>query len=368
MFAIVGILLGLGMVAGLASPAFAQIPDQQALSSVKEWADSICVSVPLQQNKTVAGANAKVDLGLIAKLLSLGGLGGSVGADYQKEVSAGVLQKDLATAIQNSNNCRLEVLRLLLGQTRGDANVAKVLPQRNLSPVAAATAVPAPTRGTGSLTRDDREAARLYKLAADQGYASAQASLGVFYEQGRGGLPKNDREAARLYRLAADQGHATAQANLGLLYWQGRGGLPRDEIAAARLYKLAADQGSATGQVSLGFCYSQGRGGLPKDEREAARLYRLAADRGNARALNNLGFYYSGGRGGLRKDEREAARLYKLAADKGDAQAQMNLGIFYEQGRGGLPKDEREAARLYKLAADQGNASAQARLARLFAR
>jgi TPR repeat protein len=45
---------------------------------------------------------------------------------------------------------------------------------------------------------DDREAARLYKLAADQGNASAQYNLGVFYESGRGGLPQDDCEAACL--------------------------------------------------------------------------------------------------------------------------------------------------------------------------
>ena len=50
------------------------------------------------------------------------------------------------------------------------------------------------------------EAARLYKLAADQGNASGQVKLGRFYEEGRGGLPQNKPEAARLYKLAADQG------------------------------------------------------------------------------------------------------------------------------------------------------------------
>jgi TPR repeat protein len=61
---------------------------------------------------------------------------------------------------------------------------------------------------------DDSEAARLYKLAADQGDAQGQVNLGAFYETGRGGLPKDEREAARLYRLAADQGNVYAQAGL----------------------------------------------------------------------------------------------------------------------------------------------------------
>ena len=64
------------------------------------------------------------------------------------------------------------------------------------------------------MTQDDREAARLYKLAADQGNADAQAYLGNLYERGVGGLAKDEREAARLYKLAADQGNAYAQAKL----------------------------------------------------------------------------------------------------------------------------------------------------------
>jgi TPR repeat protein len=79
----------------------------------------------------------------------------------------------------------------------------------------------------------------------------AQVSLAAFYETGRGGLPKDDREAARLYKLAADQGNAAAQAYLGIFYEQGRGGLPKDDREAARLYKLAADQGNVYAQAGL---------------------------------------------------------------------------------------------------------------------
>jgi TPR repeat protein len=57
------------------------------------------------------------------------------------------------------------------------------------------------------LAKNDQQAARLYKLAAEQGYAPGQYNLGRFYETGRGGLAQNDREAARLYSLAAEQGY-----------------------------------------------------------------------------------------------------------------------------------------------------------------
>jgi TPR repeat protein len=86
------------------------------------------------------------------------------------------------------------------------------------------------------------EAVRLYKLAADQGYASAQFNLGqwlsvaftshntlipclhvgeilvlfagVCYEQGTV-VAKDCVEATRLYALAAEQGDPDAQYNLG---------------------------------------------------------------------------------------------------------------------------------------------------------
>jgi TPR repeat protein len=212
--------------------------------------------------------------------------------------------------------------------------------------------------GYGGLEKNDQEAARFYKLAADQGYAVAQYNIGRFYEIGRGGLAKNDEEAARLYKLAADQGFAVAQTSLGVLFEIGRGGLAKNDEEAARLYKLAADQGYATAQYNLGRFYEIGRSGLVKNDQEAARLYKLAADQGYAAAQTNLGVLYESGRGGLAKNDEEAARLYKLAADQGYAVAQYNLGRFYEIGRGGLAKNDEEAARLYKLAADQGYAVA----------
>jgi hypothetical protein len=111
----------------------------------------------------------------------------------------------------------------------------------------------------------DREADRLFKLAADQGHAWAQAALGNFPEHGRGSLTKDDREAARLYKLAADQGDANALASLGLFYQQGRGGLPKDDGEAARLFRLAADQRDAFAQVNLGLFLGISASGLRVD-------------------------------------------------------------------------------------------------------
>lgn len=95
------------------------------------------------------------------------------------------------------------------------------------------------------------EAFRLLKLAADQGSAIAQLTLGTMYENGQGGLAKNEQEAVRLYKLAVAQGLPIAQDVLGESYEDGTGGLPQDKQEAARLYKLAADQGFELAQADL---------------------------------------------------------------------------------------------------------------------
>jgi hypothetical protein len=84
------------------------------------------------------------------------------------------------------------------------------------------------------------------------GYAAARASLGAFYANGMGGLARDDREALRLFQLAAEQHNAVGESNLGFFYLTGRGGVPKDESEAARLFKLAADKGEAGAQFGLG--------------------------------------------------------------------------------------------------------------------
>ena len=80
-----------------------------------------------------------------------------------------------------------------------------------------------------------------FRLAAEQGLASAQFNLGLMYDEGRG-VPQDDQEAVKWYRLAADQGDALAQNNLGLMYRNGRG-VPQDYVRAHMWVNLAAAQG-----------------------------------------------------------------------------------------------------------------------------
>jgi TPR repeat protein len=51
------------------------------------------------------------------------------------------------------------------------------------------------------------------KRLAEQGDVYAQTVLGLMYADGEG-VPENDAEAVKGYRLAAEQGDASAQSNL----------------------------------------------------------------------------------------------------------------------------------------------------------
>jgi hypothetical protein len=73
-----------------------------------------------------------------------------------------------------------------------------------------------------------------------QGVDEAQIQLGVCYDIGMGVL-QSHREAARLWRLAADQGHTAAQVLLGRMLVEGSAvGAPADVRAGAKLIARAA--------------------------------------------------------------------------------------------------------------------------------
>ncbi|MDQ0327055.1 TPR repeat protein [Rhodopseudomonas julia] len=75
----------------------------------------------------------------------------------------------------------------------------------------------------GTVVADEGKARRFYSYAASYfADPEAQFQLGMMYLNGRGG-EKNDRQAARWLKLAADKGHAQAQAEFGRLLFDGIG-------------------------------------------------------------------------------------------------------------------------------------------------
>ncbi|MBQ5793628.1 MAG: SEL1-like repeat protein [Clostridia bacterium] len=201
------------------------------------------------------------------------------------------------------------------------------------------------------------DAIRCYKLAAEQGHAAAQYSLGYCYRNGYG-VTKSDKEAAKWYKLAAENGDADAQCGLGYMYENGIG-VGKNLSEAIRLYRLSAEQGDKIAQTNLGLSYANGRG-VTKSHTEAIKWYRKAADQKHPRAQNLIGdCYYFGN--GVNQSYPEAMKWYKLAADQGYADAQYNMGYCYRYGKG-VSKNHPEAVKWFRLAADQGHAGAQNKL------
>src|SRR5688572_4199957 len=69
---------------------------------------------------------------------------------------------------------------------------------------------------------------------AATGYAPDQFRLGVMFSYGID-VPENDAEAARWFRMAAEQGHPAAQHDLGWKYATGDG-IPEDDSAGVYWY------------------------------------------------------------------------------------------------------------------------------------
>jgi uncharacterized protein len=88
----------------------------------------------------------------------------------------------------------------------------------------------------------------------------SQYNLGVAYEKGLG-VSKDNNEAAKFYRKAAEQGIAKAQLNLAIQYVSGTGVI-RDYVQAYMWFNLAAKGGEINGKkgidiVSKGMTSSQ---------------------------------------------------------------------------------------------------------------
>jgi hypothetical protein len=87
------------------------------------------------------------------------------------------------------------------------------------------------------------DAARRYLLeAAKDGYVDAYFNLGAIYDKALG-VPRDPAEAAKWFKLAADQRDNQAQLNLAILYGRGDG-VPRDLEAADRWGRMAANNGN----------------------------------------------------------------------------------------------------------------------------
>lgn len=175
---------------------------------------------------------------------------------------------------------------------------------------------------------------------AERGDAEAQDNLGWSFYAGEG-VSKDEDEAVKWFRKAAEQGNVRAQWHLGHVYRFGTGAGIKDVNEGLKWWHKAAEGGEARAQWVLGAIYSTHekeedayRTGLIKDDREAVKWLRKSAEQGNANGEIYLAGMFERGEG-VPKDEEEAANWYRKAADQNIPEAQYDLGLLYAEGKVG---------------------------------
>ncbi|MTI00232.1 SEL1-like repeat protein [Roseibium sp. RKSG952] len=174
---------------------------------------------------------------------------------------------------------------------------------------------PATLQGT-NLPPDTVGSMALRKAAA-AGHPAAAFHVGAAYTNG-GVAHEDPAEAARWYRIAANQGLAPAQYRLGSLYEKGRG-VERDLDTARGLYERAALAGNAKAMHNLAVLHADGVARRP-DFRLAAQWFEKAALHGVNDSLFNLGILYARGLG-VEKDLVQSYKWFAIAARRGDSDA-----------------------------------------------
>jgi TPR repeat protein len=130
-------------------------------------------------------------------------------------------------------------------------------------------------RGEGT-ARDLPSAFSLLKTSAAAGQGPAMNTLGFWARDGVD-EPRNDAEAVKWFRQAAELRNEYGLANLGDMYWYGLGGLAVDHVEAVHLWRKSAYYDNPWGRLWLARALEKGDG-VPRDIPEALTQYRAVAN------------------------------------------------------------------------------------------
>ena len=193
--------------------------------------------------------------------------------------------------------------------------------------------------------QNEEEAAKWFKMSAEQGNSLAQCYLGVCYFNGFG-VQQNDIEAFKLIKMSAEQEDFEAWSLLGLLYFYGRG-VDKNAEEAIFWYRKAAIQGDPQAQYKLFECYLYGRG-TAKNIEEAKKWFK---------ACHSEDYWID-----LPwDDEKSAVKWFSKLAEQGNSKAQYHLGLCYLLGYG-VDKNVEEAVKWLEKAAKDELTDAQEEL------
>jgi TPR repeat protein len=189
---------------------------------------------------------------------------------------------------------------------------------------------------------------------------SAQARIGVLYDKGLG-VQRDENEALKWFRKAAEKNEPTAQFNVGFYYLCGRGSLPRNDQEAVRWFEKAAQQNQADAQHFMGYLLVTPPQQQPSSGKmtEGMHWLRKAADQGLAVSQHTLAYLYASLAHNDKQKEKEALQLYVKEAQQNFVPSLVTLDNMYYHGVGGVATDFQMALNWFRKAAEQNNAEGQ---------
>lgn len=214
------------------------------------------------------------------------------------------------------------------------------------------------SNGTRGIPLDKRKAFDYFLLAAHQGHALAQSTVGFMYYQGEV-VPKDVASALKWCTASADQKCRTAISNLGIIYLKGTADEPANPTMAMKQFQSA---GLAVSHAHIAVIYMHGDLGYADHIAAAAHCdYALAKNPDCPLALLTYGRLHARGWPGRRPDFDTAFTFVSRAAKFNHTPSFQIMGEYYEKGIG-TDLNIDDAIKWYARGADAGDGYAALRL------
>ena len=165
------------------------------------------------------------------------------------------------------------------------------------------------------------------------------------------GIEQDYKEAARYYKMAADEGDITAMNRYASMFEYGKG-VEKDLQKAANYLKAAIDKGDKNAFSSY-LSLIELDHFIDEDKESMLRLMKKAVDEGNKRIMFKYANLLYKGKYGIKPNLKEAAHYFKMIAMKDDDESEAKCIYNYMLYNGeGVEANKEEATQFFKKKID----------------
>lgn len=218
------------------------------------------------------------------------------------------------------------------------------------------------------------------RRAANGGHLQAQKEMHVLFIIGSS-YGVSDEESVKYVRMAAEQGDASSEYSMGLSYkhrenyskarfWFEKAAAQGYDAALIALKELptstelASSMYSKNSNTNKQFTFQDANDAINRgDEISAFKIYKTLADKGNVDASYWTGYAFEYARGTV-QSYGDSIKYYTIAAEKGSKEAQSKLGVIYLNGTV-VTQNKNTAIFWLKKAQAQGDIIAKLKLSEL---